>query len=460
MNRHESRKSTQDRLPPRVRRPGRPSGKALVLGILILIVVGGGTVRALVQFVGYCTSDFFPPFDIDVSAAPYIQNVSGTAATVMWRTNDAVDGTVEYGTGDVLGHQAESETAEIHAVRLTGLEPDTVYSYQVQSGGRSYDRSSFRTAPDPDGEVTAIVVGDTGSGDEAQRQIAEVMAGIDADLLLHTGDVVYKRGGACHYESRYYDPYERMIDSVPVFPVLGNHDVRTDNGEPFLDAFALPQESSGTERYYSFDYGPMHVTALDSELYYGDDSIATEAQKAWLREDLASTDRPWKVVVIHRPPYSSSPYHGGDQQILEDLVSIFEEGGVDVVFAGHEHAYERLVPINGITYFVTGGGGGDLRGAGQSALTAMSLLDYHTLRVQVSPDRMLIEAIGIDGQVFDRVQITDPDDRPTGRSLPLERGADLAEASVKLIFGVDHAERGLHPAYDEGIHVERLVLNA
>lgn len=379
----------------------------LLIALVALLLLAGGGYVALVEFRGYCGSDFLPLED-EVTTAPYVQNVTSTSATVMWRTADDVDGTVEFGTSGDLDRTAEGDPADVHTVQLTDLEPGTEYAYRARSGDTTYATERFTTSPGPNGEVTAIVVGDTGTGSTPQQELSDVMRQMEADLLLHTGDVVYPRGGACHYEERYYDPYEELIDTVPVYPVLGNHDVLTDNGEPYLTAFDLPAESSGTERFYSFDYGPMHVAALDSELYYEDDTISTEEQKAWLREDLQSTDRPWKVVVIHRPPYSSSPYHGGDRNILEDLVGVFEEEGVDVVFAGHEHVYERIKPINGITYIVTGGGGGDLRSAGKTDLTAVSALRYHALEVKVSPERMVIEAVGIDGDVFDRVELTRP----------------------------------------------------
>ncbi|HEV2128453.1 MAG TPA: metallophosphoesterase family protein [Thermomicrobiales bacterium] len=392
---------------------GSPAGqrawlRRVLIGLVILLLTGIAGFGALVEFADYCESDFLP-FEESISAEPYVQNVSSNAATVMWRTEERTDGYVVFGTAGEADRTVASDSSTVHAVRLANLRPDTEYVYEVRSGESVYDSATFNTAPGPDGEVTAIVVGDTGSGEPPQYEVAEVMMDINADLLLHTGDVVYPHGGTCRYEERYYAPYREMIESVPVYPVLGNHDVRTDNGEPYLTAFELPAESSGTERYYSFDYGPLHVAALDSELYYNDDTIPTERQKAWLREDLAASDRPWKVVIIHRPPYSSSPFHGGDRQILEDLVAIFEEEEVDVVFAGHEHVYERLVPIDGVTYFVTGGGGADLRSAGRSDLTAVSSLRYHALEVKASPERVLINAVGIDGEVFDTIELTQPD---------------------------------------------------
>jgi 3',5'-cyclic AMP phosphodiesterase CpdA len=410
-----------------VRRLGRVR-RGLSIGLialLLIFVVAGGTLAVLVQFRGYCPADFLP-IGANIEAPPYVQNVTSTAATVMWRTPGETEGIVEFGETAQLGRSAGGELARLHAVRLTGLQPDTEYMYRVQSPGIEDEIETFRTAPGPEGEVEAVVVGDTGSGDTPQEKLSAVMLGIEPDLVLHTGDVVYPRGGECGYEERFYEPYNELIASAPVYPVLGNHDVLSENGEPYLTAFDLPAEKSGTERFYSFDYGPLHVAALDSELYYGDDSIPTEQQKEWLREDLRNTDRPWKIVIIHRPPYNSSPYHGADQRVLEDLVEIFEEGGVDVVFAGHEHVYERLKPINGVQYFVTGGGGADLRGGDTSDLTLASALVYHALRMEASPERLLIEAVDIDGEIFDQVELTRPSTDASQRHAAYDRGLGKA----------------------------------
>ncbi|MDQ4100324.1 MAG: metallophosphoesterase [Chloroflexota bacterium] len=381
----------------------RRSTVALV-GLLALVFTAG-LLATLIPFVGYCGADFLP-IDDDLTVEPYVQNVTATSASILWRTPDESGSLLQFGETPNLDQTIASNDVLLHHVEITGLKPDSEYSYRVMAVGFDRGFGSFRTAPGPDAIVTAAVVGDTGSGEEPQYEVAEVMSALDPDLVLHTGDVVYPRGGECHYDDRYYAPYQGLIDSVPVYPVLGNHDIRTDNGEPYLKAFDFPADSSGTERFYSFDYGPMHITAIDSELYYEDESIPPSAQKAWLIKDLRRTDRPWKVVVIHRPPFNSAPYHGGDPKVLEDLVEIFTAEGVDVVFSGHEHVYERLKPIGGVTYFVTGGGGGDLRGAGTSELTAVSALRYHALRLEVGPERLVVEAVGVGGEVFDRVELT------------------------------------------------------
>jgi 3',5'-cyclic AMP phosphodiesterase CpdA len=401
--------------PPTMSRP-KPDGRRarartalslVTIALFLTVVVASGVLATLVRFGGYCSADFLP-INTDVEAPPYVQDLTDTAATIMWRTPSETEGIVEFGEDPNLSSTVRGDTARVHAIRLTGLTANTTYVYRARSAGSWSERQTFRTPPDAGGAVTAVVVGDTGSGSESQEKLSRVMLRTNPDLVLHTGDVVYPRGGECHYEDKFYEPYRELIASVPVYPVLGNHDILTDNGEPYLTAFALPTESSGTERYYSFDFGPLHVAALDSELYYDDESVSAGKQKAWLKKDLQTTDRPWKIVIIHRPPFNSSPYHGADPRVLEDLVGIFEEEGVDVVFAGHEHVYERLKPVNDVTYFVTGGGGAELRGAGTSERTAVSALRFHLLSLQADSRRLRIEAVDIDGEVFDQVELLRP----------------------------------------------------
>ncbi len=139
-----------------------------LIALLLIFVLAGGTLAVLVQFRGYCPADFLP-IGTSIEASPYVQNVTSTAATVMWRTPGETEGVVQFGETTQLGRSAEGDLARLHAVRLTGLQPDTVYMYRVQSPGIEEEIETFRTAPGPEGEVEAVVVGDTGSGDISQE---------------------------------------------------------------------------------------------------------------------------------------------------------------------------------------------------------------------------------------------------------------------------------------------------
>jgi 3',5'-cyclic AMP phosphodiesterase CpdA len=269
----------------------------------------------------------------------------------------------------------------------------------------SSEMCRFRTAPTGEASRFAFaVIGDSGRGRKNQLAVAALLERLKPDLILHTGDVVYPSGEDRHYDRRFFVPYRRLLKEVPIFPVLGNHDLEKDNGAAYLNNFHPPRnDPRNTGRYYSFDWGNAHFIALDSELYYEDDSSSPEEQKAWLERDLSKTRQPWKMVYLHRPMYSSSK-HGSDEKIRKDLEPILVRHEVDMVFSGHDHAYERTVTIRGVTYIVSGGGGKGLYPAGRSEWTAFSKSTHHAVLVRIDGDRLSLEAVEPDGTVLDRLE--------------------------------------------------------
>src|SRR5215218_2558541 len=300
--------------------------------------------------------------------------------------------------------QKDCRVGRRHAVALTGLDPASTYHYRVEGAGGSSATGCFRTAPvGDDPRFDFAVVGDSGSGGKGQLAVAALLERLRPDLILHTGDVVYPAGEERHYDRRFFAPYRKLIKTVPIFPVLGNHDVRKGNGAAFLENFHPPLGSPGsTKRYYSFDWGGAHFVALDSELYYGDTASEPEEQRDFLERDLAATRKRLRVVFLHRSPYGSSR-HGGDGRVREDLEPLFARHGVDVVLSGHDHVYERTVPIKGVTYVVSGGGGRRLYPAGGSARTASSVSAHHAVLVRVGGRHLSLEAVEAGGKVVDRV---------------------------------------------------------
>ena len=184
------------------------------------------------------------------------------------------------------------------------------------------------------------------------------------------------------------------------------------NGVAYLDVFSLsrngasPQYPEHAERYYSFDYGPVHFVALDTEFTFQDVTRRAE-QIAWLDADLASTPQPWKIAYFHRSPYSAGGEHGSDLAVRSAFGPLFERHGVQLAISAHEHDYERTRPIregstgSHVTYLVTGGGGGPLYPAGTAAWTAYSASRHHYLRGSADDCTLRVDAIGLDGTTFD-----------------------------------------------------------
>lgn len=389
----------------------------VVLGIVVLGTVVSAPAGWALSSGGYCIDEYIPgraAFEVP----PYVQQVTDSSALVRWHTDIDTDGTLDYGETKALGQRTTGGSGQWHLATLRDLKPNTHYYYRIGSGAIVQSQSkgsaplaatemqSFHTYPGATGTITFGVIGDSGTGDATQATMAQVLTNLKPNLVLHTGDVVYPRGADCFYQSRFYQPYQNLISAVPFYPTLGNHDLKSQQGKAYFTTFALPANNpEQSERFYSFDAGSVHFVSLDSELYHGDGDVTAQQQKSWLEHDLASTKQPWKVVYLHRPLYSSGE-HGGDSTIRDDLAPVFAKYHVNVVFAGHDHDYERFHPIDGVTYIVTGGGGQELYHVGHSEQTAYAASIHNVVKVTSSPTSMLIQAVNEQGQVVDHVELT------------------------------------------------------
>lgn len=355
-----------------------------LLALLPLLAACGGT----------------PEFAFEVRG-PQVALVAEDSALVAFRTRAASTGAIEYGETTAYGTRLDSPLGHEHAFPLTGLAPGTTVHYRILVNGivEGADHA-FRTAS-PDPPLRFVVFGDCGGGGAAQRDVALRIAESDPDLALLTGDLIYESGREIELDPHYFRPYRELVDRIPFYAALGNHDVIAEGGRPLLDAVHLP----GDERTYSFDRGPAHFVALDSN---GD----LDAQALWLETDLAASAATWTFVFFHHPPYSTSIY-GSDLAVRAALVPVFDRHAVDVVFAGHAHVYERTHPLQadavaagGTVYVVTGGGGKSLYPVGTSWFTAFSASAYHHVRVDLQGASLDLAAVGLDGSVLDRVTLT------------------------------------------------------
>ena len=277
---------------------------------------------------------------------PYLQHVTSSSAVIGWRTSapaaQRVDVTTPDGgaVGSVPARVAPGSRrggAEQVWAHLGGLEPDTVYCYVLADGAHALsERIGFRTAPLAASRRTIrfLAFGDSGWGGSDQLTLRDRMDEVPYELMIHTGDVAYDDGTHAEIEATVFGPYGELFRHIPFFPAAGNHDLRADRGAPFQEVFALPFEDAGLA--YAYDWGRIHFAALDTEADYA-------AQAAWLDRDLSRTTLPWKIVYLHRPPYSSG-HHGSDLPLRQALAPVLARHGVQLVLAGHDHNYERMIP--------------------------------------------------------------------------------------------------------------------
>lgn len=280
-----------------------------------------------------------------LTRGPFLQRADSTSITIVFRTDTPSIGTVRYGSGPLATVNDVMPSVE-HVFRLTGLTPSTLYRYEVLVDGvvaASGDAFRFRTYPSPgtSAPFRLFAWGDSGNGALPQLSVAERLANEvgDATLSLILGDIIYDTGQAELYDDRFFAPYAPLLRRMVVWPTIGNHDVMGDPlGGPYLDAFTLPTNNpAATELYYSFDYGDAHFVCLDTHV---SGHAAGSAQLQWAAADLAASTAKWKFVYFHVPPWSGGT-HADSPAVLAGIVPLVEAAGVDVVFSGHSHVYER-----------------------------------------------------------------------------------------------------------------------
>lgn len=202
--------------------------------------------------------------------------------------------------------------------------------------------------PLKDKSVRFAVIGDSGTGEKDQYEVARQLdtyrktVGFDSVIML--GDNIYGGHEPKDFAQKFEIPYKPLLDAgVKFYASLGNHD------DPKLEPLYKPFNMNG-ERYYTFKKDFVQFFALDSD--YMD-----APQLAWLEQNLRSSKAEWKICFFHHPLYNEGKMHGPDLDLRNQLLPLLKSYGVNVVFSGHEHAYERLKPVDNIYYFVQGDSG-------------------------------------------------------------------------------------------------------
>jgi predicted phosphodiesterase len=239
---------------------------------------------------------------------------------------------------------------------LHNLQASSVYDYRIGAEGKVLFTGQFQTNKTASQNYQFDVWGDSGSGSDGQKVLAAQIDKSKPDFLLHTGDLIYPKGAAEDFNPFFFDIYQKVLSRVPFYGALGNHDIVTDNGQPFLNVFVFPQngpDGIAPERNYFVDYANARIAVIDSNQ---DEATLQNKIAPWLERVMSSSNATWKFVVLHHPAYSSGP-HGDTARIQKVLSPVFAKLHLDVVFTGHDHQYERFKPIGGVTYIVTGAGG-------------------------------------------------------------------------------------------------------
>ena len=308
---------------------------------------------------------------VTLTRGPYLMSGTSSGVSIRWRTAQLCNSQVRWGPspGNPVFTDLDLTLTTEHQITLVECESDTRFYYsigttsEVLAGGTA--QYTFVTAPLPGTpKPTRLwILGDSGTADANAAGVRDAFATYSAsrpaDLWLMLGDNAYNNGTDTEYQAAVFNMYQAMLRSTVLWPTRGNHDVLYSGANnDYYDVFSLPTAGeagglpSGTEAYYSFDYGDIHFVCLDSE---GSARTVGSAQAIWLRTDLAATSRNWVIAFWHHPPYSKGSHDSdnvGDsggrmQDMRQNMLPILDSAGVDVVLTGHSHSYERSFLLKG-----------------------------------------------------------------------------------------------------------------
>jgi predicted phosphodiesterase len=249
------------------------------------------------------------------------------------------------------------------------------------------------TLPLKPDSVRFAVIGDNGTGEAPEYEVGQQLGAYHQKFpftfVIMMGDNLYGSERPQDFVKKFEAPYKILLDAkVPFYATLGNHD---DPNQRFYTLFNM-----GGKRYYSFKKGNVRFFVLDS-------NYLDPAQLAWLEPELKNSGSDWKIAYFHHPLYSSG-MHGSQTDLRVILEPLFLKYGVDVVFSGHEHFYQRIKPQKGIYYFVSGAAGqlrnGDIN---PSDLTAAGFdSDRSFMLVEVAGKDLSFQAISRTGRTVDK----------------------------------------------------------
>ncbi len=313
---------------------------------------------------------------VTVTRGPYLQQATPNSIIIKWQTNSATNTKVNYGTVQTNLSSIATNTVSStnHEIKITGLSPYTKYFYSVGSTTATLvvadSNVYFRTMPNygQKGNYRFWVIGDAGTGDNNQRNARNAFLTYNnnrnIDGWIWLGDNAYNGGYNSEYQSNVFsnNTYENQLKNTVVWPAAGNHDYN--NHIPFspspayLDIFSLPSNGecggvpSGSEKYYSYNYGNIHFIVLES---YDESRAANGAMATWLQSDLNANTQPWVIAYWHHPPYTKGSHNSDNSNFLDgelvdirqNIIPILEAKGVDLVLNGHSHVYERSYLLDG-----------------------------------------------------------------------------------------------------------------
>jgi hypothetical protein len=372
---------------------------------------------------------------------PYVTAVSDSDATVRFELATAGPAVLEItpaaNAADAaagLPRRIESRDASaVHRVHVTGLQPSTPYALVVRAGGTVVGQGHVATAPKPDSgaSLTFLVYGDDRTDDAAHASVVHAMVSVPSDFLVNTGDMVADGASAQNWQT-FFDTEKPLLSERPLLPAIGNHELSDDAaGTNFAKYFGFLDDSGVEHPYGTVRYGNARFFFLN-----GMDDWSKGTERGWLESELTKADTEpglaWRFVVVHHGLWSAGP-HGPNTKLIEAGVpQLLAAHKVDLMFAGHDHLYERG-DGGTLKYVLSGGGGAPVyRDLHPSSATRKAEAAHHFVQVTLRGNGFQMVAMRDDGSVLDKCGFTQggPWDCDAPRPAPAASAATIGSAPV------------------------------
>jgi predicted phosphodiesterase len=338
---------------------------------------------------------------------PYLQAPTGNSIIVMVETDSKDDVVINYSKDNTnksmtaktswFVNVKEKKNVYVHRIVLNNLEPGNNYTYTLKDDGKTYS-GTFISVLKEGSSFKFAVMGDCRSNPDIHSVIAKEITKHSPLLSVYTGDLCYD-GKYKSWKKEFFTDAELNLDrNVPFVNSLGNHEGSSKTSYAFLQG--PNTDISGSQNYYSFDYGDIHFLVLNSE-----ESIRKGSpQYKFAEKDLQSTNKKWKIAVLHQPIYCAGG-HGENKSLFDLSNEIFEKNNVSVVLSGHSHFYQRNL-VGKICHLVVGGGGAPLYSPKEADYVKKSAREYHYAIVDASPKVLKFKVYDIYGKILDEFEIS------------------------------------------------------
>jgi Calcineurin-like phosphoesterase/Purple acid Phosphatase, N-terminal domain len=381
---------------------------------------------------------------------------SSSAVTITWDTPVASRGTVRYGLTSNYTHVVHDGGGLYrHAIPVRNLQAGTRYFYEASStDGYASSNATFQTAPVDGSSLHFVFHGDLNGGVDVPwaESVAEEIVQEGPQWVVQLGDLSDEAYGGAGFDTwtNFFSICEEEMSKAVFMPIPGNHDdpgigpISAHERGYYHRLFSLPEPSLG-KGHYAYTAGNIRIICLNSE-------AELEAQNDWLARELQAaandTNLTWIIATCHRPPYSWGQRSGSDD-VKEAWSPLFVRYEADWVVSGHSHNYQRTIPIRGVRYLITGGGGASpYASATDEGSLAYATSCYHHVSAHVTNDVMQVRGIRSDGRIFDTDVVTHRRHVRVEPAFPLRgetatitycatAGPLAAEDSVYLYLGQD-----------------------